>query len=467
MYSHSYKYFFVIGILTFLLLSCKKFVQVEPPITNPTSNSVYQNDATAIAVLSSIYNQMQFNGIAGGTQSISTLTALNSDELKNYSVDLLLSQSYSNALRNSSPVLFWNNLYNFIYISNAAIEGINKSTTLSSAVKQQLLGEAKFLRGFFYFYLVNLYGDVPLLLTTDYRINAKASREDTDKVYEQIINDLKEAEDLLNDNYVGLDAILTTTERIRPNKASASAMLARVYLYTGNWAESENEATKVINNTRYSLVSNLNNVFKKNSTEAIWQIQPVNPQFNTLDAAAYILTSEPGSNNYFALTNNLVSSFDDVDARKSNWIKSFTVGAKTYYYAFKYQVNAAQPSSEYAMVIRLAEVYLIRAEARARQEKVGDAQSDLNAVRARAKLPGTTANTKDLLIVALEKERELELFTEWGHRWFDIKRLGRASAIMSVITPQKGGVWSDNWKLYPIPQSEILLNKNLTQNDGY
>lgn len=459
-----YKYFLIISLFS---ISCKKFVTVDPPVTSPPSSTIYETDATAIAVLNGIYSQLVTSNIAGGSKSITALTALNSDELKNYSVDPLLEQSYSNALRNSSTFDFWGNLYKFIYATNSVIEGLNKSTGVSETVRQQLLGEVKFLRAYLYFYLVNLFGDVPLLLTTDYKANAKAGKTSTSEVYGQIIIDLKEAQGSLNENYIALDGILTTTERVRPNKFSATALLSRAYLYNGEWANAEAEATKVIGSSKYSLVTNLNNVFKKNSSEAIWQLQPVIQQYNTADAIAFILTTAPGANYNFALSDTLVSGFEANDARKTNWVRSLTSAGKTYHYPYKYQVTTAQPASEYVMMLRLAEVYLIRAEARTRQEKISEAQADLNTIRTRALLPTTTAATQTLLITAIEAERQHELFTEMGHRWFDLKRLDRINQVMSTFTPLKGGTWSPDWRFYPIPQNEILLNTNLIQNDGY
>jgi len=119
------------------------------------------------------------------------------------------------------------------------------------------------------------------------------------------------------------------------------------------------------------------------------------------------------------------------------------------------------------MVLRLAEQYLIRAEARAQQNNVGGAQSDLNTIRTRAGLPNTTANDKTSLLAAIIHERQVELFSEWGHRWLDLKRSGNLDAMMAVVAPAKGATWSSNWQWYPIPSYEIVQDPNLVQNPGY
>lgn len=116
------------------------------------------------------------------------------------------------------------------------------------------------------------------------------------------------------------------------------------------------------------------------------------------------------------------------------------------------------------MVLRLAEQYLIRAEARVRQNNISGGQSDLNAIRNRSGLPNTTANDQGSLLLAIEQERRVELFTEWGHRWFDLKRTERAEAVLSPFALKD---WQSTDVLFPIPQTEREINSRLTQNEGY
>jgi hypothetical protein len=114
--------------------------------------------------------------------------------------------------------------------------------------------------------------------------------------------------------------------------------------------------------------------------------------------------------------------------------------------------------------LRLAEQYLIRGEARAHQNNVQGAQEDLNIIRSRAGLGATTANDESSLLAVIETERQVELFAEWGHRWFDLKRTGRADAVLSL---EKAPNWQSTDRLYPIPFEEIKINPSLTQNPGY
>ena len=459
------------------LEACTKFVQVDPPKTQITSDIVYSNNASAAAAMSGIYATMMgaAGQFAGGNASISLDCGLTADELKNYyTAATTFSQFYINSLASSSNgtpnIYFWREIYNEIHLANAVLEGLVSSTGVTTSIKQQLSGEAKFMRAFLHFYATNLYGDVPLVTTTDYLVNNTIHRTPRAQVYQQIIQDLKDAQANLSDNFVDL-AGLTTTERIRPNKGAATALLARVYLYIGDWVNAEAQATAVLSNTvNYTLVTDLTQVFLKNSTEAIWQLQPVNPIYNTFDAYYFVLLGAPGtSQNPVAISSNLQSSFESGDNRMANWIGNKTVNTTTYYYPNKYKIYLKnQPLKEYLMVLRLAEQYLIRAEARAQQNNPTGAVSDLNVIRNRAGLANyAEATDQASLMTAILHERQVELFTEWGHRWFDLKRTGLIDRVMSSVTPQKGGTWSPNWALFPLPLSETQVNPDLAQNPGY
>ncbi|WP_170302673.1 RagB/SusD family nutrient uptake outer membrane protein [Chitinophaga oryziterrae] len=452
-------------------MSCNKLSEVNPPETSITGESVYTDDATAIGAVTGIYIRFSDNTLASGLNGISIRTGLSSDELTLFSgvSNTLLQKTYLNALSSQDYYGIWENSYTYLQTVNAAIEGLAKSTSLTSAVKKQLQGEVKFLRAFFYFYLVNLYGDVPLSTTSDYRANATSTRTDKAEVYKQIVSDLIEAQNLLTDNYIASDGVSTTSERVRPNKWTATALLARVYLYTKDWAGAETQSTNIINAGVYDLETDLNKVFLNTSIEAIWQLMPVDPAWNTYDAKSFILTNGPNNDDHpVYLSSFLLNSFEPDDLRRQNWVGENKVDTSTYYYPYKYKsAEAGAPLTEYTMIFRLAEQYLIRAEARVQQENITGGLEDLNKIRTRAGLAeyGTTSTAG--LISAIIKERRVELFTEWGHRWLDMKRNGTVNDIMNIVTPLKGGSWNNNWQLYPVPYSDIKLNPRLKQNDGY
>jgi starch-binding outer membrane protein, SusD/RagB family len=449
-------------ILFIQMSSCKKFVDIDPPKTQLIKTTVFENDATAIAAVIGIYGSMERNS----TYSVSGTLGLSSDELKDYSTSTTSNEFYNNSLgpTNSGIASIWNNAYKYIYTANSIIEGLESSSTMTLQVKQQLSGEAKFIRAFWYFYLVNMFDDVPLITTTDYKSNSVSFKSSSSEIYQLIINDLKDAYSLLTDNYVDANNN-ATTERVRPNKWTASALLARIYLYKNDWVNAELHASSIISNSsRYSLVTILNSVFLKNSTEAIWQIMPTNVSRNTLEGNSFILTGTPST---VALSNYVLNGFESGDNRRNAWVGNITVGQNIYYFPLKYKIKSIASGTaytEYSMVFRLAEQFLIRAEARAQQDKINDAQVDLNIVRHRAGLGDTPAGDKTSLLTAILHERQVELFTEWGHRWFDLKRTNKADAILGPI---KGANWQSTDVLYPIPQMEILNDPNLTQNNGY
>jgi len=468
-------------LIIFCQAGCTKFVQLDPPTSAITGKIVFDNNTSAAAAMTSIYGNIASDidySIAHGKTSIGYLMGLAADELTNYDpTNQLNVQFYPNALSSissngKSNNYFWPLLYNQIYITNSILAGLTNSKGVSASIKSQITGEAKFMRAFLYFYLVNLYGDVPLATGTDYRVNNLLHRSPSAEIYKQIIADLKDAQAQLSDDF--LDAFgAKATEKIRPNKSAATAFLARVYLYTGDWANAETSASAVIGNTKLTLETNFNNVFLKSSKEAIWQLESNYVGYNTFDGLYYVLSyGAPGYDpSSVALSPDLVNAFEAGDKRRTNWIGEYTDDNITYYYyPYKYKISDYDETvspTEYVMVLRLAEQYLIRAEARAQQDNVSGAQGDINTIRTRAGLVNTSASDKASLLAAIFNERRTELFTEWGHRWFDLKRSSNLNAVMSIVTPQKGGSWSPNWAVLPIPLSDLKANPNLTQNSGY
>lgn len=448
-----------IVVITHALIACEDFVKIDPPRTDLIEETVFTSDATVSAAINAIYQKLVApNSIAdGGKYSISFLAGLSSDEILNYNSIGAgdLSQFNDNKLTATNGLIasLWSNSYQYIYSSNALLEGLTTSHGVTDSMKDLAEGEAKFIRAFVYFYLVNLFGSVPLVLTTDYQVNTTVKRIAVDEVYAQIINDLSDAQNLLADGYISYG-----NQRVRASKAAASALLARVYLYLGDWINAEIQATSVIENTALYDLTTLNTVFLTNSKEAIWQLG------KSAGVATDVVTFNYNPYRSSAFSQQLTDSFEDGDSRKSIWHTSATVGGITYHYACKYK-GLAVPPVEYTTMLRLSEQYLIRAEARVQLSDVVGAQIDLNVIRNRAGLEDTPAVDKTSLLVAIEQERRVELFTEWGHRWLDLKRTGRADDVLGSL---KTG-WESYAKLYPIPNIQILNDPALrnAQNPGY
>lgn len=427
---------------------CKKMVQVTDSPDQILSSKVFDNAATANSAIAGIYRQFRDN-----LPSFITLyNSMSSDEVANYSANMTYDEYRTNSVLPTQATLPWSQLYAIIYSCNSAIEGLGKSSINSSA-RQYYLGEAKFNRALAYFYLVNLFGDVPLITTTDVSLTVSASRSKSSQVYDLIIADLKDAQTLL-----GSDYNFTGGERTRANKWVATAFLAKVYLYLQRWPEAEQLATGVINSGLYQLAPTPAGVFNKNNNEAILQWTN-GPTDGNAFAGSFLVTSTPT----LICTDNLMASFENGDLRKSSWIKSTVYSGQTIYYPYKYTTAASNPP-EYFMVLRLAEVYLIRAEARIRQNDISNGMSDINLIRSRAGLAAASASSQSDALTAVLQERRVELFTEGCNRWLDLIRTGN---IDSVMAAEKPSTWQATAKLYPVPLNDIQRDPALTQNPGY
>jgi hypothetical protein len=452
------KYSLAFGFIILCLASCKKFIEIDNPKDQIISSSVFSNEASANSAIAGVYSEMMNSGyffanggitIAAGLSSDEIFSRISGDETRFYQNSLTASDNFIVGTR------LWTAAYKTIYHANALIEGL-KSSTLPT--KLQLEGEAKFLRAFHYFYLVNLFGDVPLIVSTDYVTNSILPRSPSSKVYEQIISDLKDAQALMSATY-------PSAERLRPNKLTATLLLSRTYLFLKDWKNGEAEANQVINSGLFTIEKDLDKVFLPKSNETIWQLLPVSGSKTPIEAQAFLPATLSTGRPLYPLNPIVISYFETGDQRKIKWVQDKIVSGTTYSYTTKYKTKVVTSDPlEYNVAFRLAEAYLIRAEARAEQSDIAGSQADLNIIRKRAGLEDTKATDKASLLAAIQKEKNIEFLNEWGHRWFDIKRWGIADNILSTI---KAPNWQSTDMLYPIPQIEMDRNSFLEQNPGY
>jgi len=448
---------YCIILLTGLLLlsGCDKLLEVKPEYIL-TGKEAYATEATADSVLTGLYNSLAGAPFTGDGFLLSGLSA---DELKpgdaSFMADYNFIYNYTLGSQESSTNSFWGGFYKTIHISNAIINGVTESATLTDAVKSRISGEAKFVRALLYYYLVNYYGDVPIVTETNYNVTRNIPRMPAKDVYAQITKDLKEAVVQLPDAY-------RTTERTRVNKYAAMALLARVSLFTRDWQTALDMSAAVIGKSDLYEMGELAadttlNIFHSDSRETIfqlWTTYGVAVGSYTLSSwSSFAVADGPGS---------ILNGYDPTDKRKYNFIAPNDYNG---YKPYKYRLADADPSyKEYYVVLRLAEQYLIRAEARMELGLPG-VTDDIDVVRARAGAPllGNSfpaAGYRDALVT----ERRLELCFENADRWFTLKRTGRADAVMSQAKP---GTWKSTAVLYPVPRIEIQNNPLLKQNDGY
>jgi starch-binding outer membrane protein, SusD/RagB family len=353
----------------------------------------------------------------------------------------------------------WIEVYKTIYAVNVSLEAIEASKGLTATFKRRTKGELKTIRAWCYFNLVNMFGGVPVITDTDFKTNSLLPKEAPEQVFEFIINDLEGADTMLLADY-------PSAGRYRPNLYTSKALLAKAYLYTQNWEKAESFSDEVINAGIYSLEPDVNNVFVQGSTEAIWQYPGTDASFSHTNESYLFLPDafNPGGVPKFEITPSLYDAFEEGDIRKANWIAAEDINGTIYNYPFKYKIRdaSAAVTQEDYVFFRVAEQYLIRAEARAQLDQFDNALEDLNVIRRRAGISDLTFSDKQTLLDDILKERRLELFCEWGSRWFDLKRLNKADEVLGS-KPN----WQSTDVLYPIPLLELQRNPFLTQNPGY
>jgi len=444
------------AILLITASSCEKMVEIGLPKNQITTTDVFSDSTNADAAILGIYiNMMQAVSLGFCSGGITAYPGLSADELYQSTNDINLEFHNNTVSTNNSTLLtMWTAAYRYIYETNACIEGIQNSETILDHQKSALVGEAKCIRAFLYFYLVNMFGPVPLVLNTDYQSNRLLYRISEDEIYSQIIADLISAQTSL---------INRPEDNTRVGYYTATALLSRIYLYNHDFNEAKDQATIVINSGRYNLMSDLNDIFTTSSKETIWGLLPVYPNRETWEGY-YFIPSSTTATPRFIISEHLYNAIDPIDKRKQSWINTTEIADQVYPYPYKYKKSSttSNPTEQY-VVLRLSEQYLIRSEAEANLGEIEDAQNDLNSIRARAGLPNIQNVDGNELLIAIEKERQIELMCEWGHRWFDLKRTGRATGILPPLKEN----WKETALLFPIPQSEINNNPNLTQNPSY
>ena len=457
-----------------LIIGCSKLVDTGNNSRDLSSEDVFASDQSATAVAINIYRDMM-EAIDYSNGNITRYPGLYGDELQRPAAAPTEADApwFNSQVLPSDKTLskFWGKPYEYIFQCNNILENIAKNNRLSDTLKARLEGESRFLRAFHYFHLVNLFGDVPEITVTDYRQNLSKGRKAARDIWRLIIDDLLAAGNLLPD-------IINTTDqtlklRIRASKWAAKTLLARVYLFQKEWEKAEQYATEVLSSGRYQLEINLNNVFLVNSKEVIFQLQPIKNLNNSAEATFFVPSGNSAPT--LVIREGLYNSFEAADQRKKSWLGTYINGGKTYYYPYKYKTRSSTPAKEYNVVLRYAELWLIRAEARAHLGKLygaGSASSDINTIRTRSLLPSIPEGlTQQQKLQRIEQERRVELFAEWGHRWFDLRRTAafdnpgetRAEEVMRTLKPG----FKTHQLLLPVPEIERTRNINLDQNPGY
>lgn len=426
--------------------SCKKYLEEIPNNALPTEKAI-TDLGTARAAIIGAYDRVQ-GYYASSYPTLGTITTDNVLFNGTLSEYLQLDQN-AVPTDNVITVSAYQNIYRAVNSANSVILYVPSvvDPLLTTAERNKILGEAYFIRALSYFDLARGWGGVQLQLkpTTDLAGLKGTKRSTLDQTYDQVLADLIQAEQLLPED---------ATTRNRAQKSTARALRARLHLYRRQWADAESYATQVIANTKYTLVKPYKSFFTApfQTAESVFELAFNNNDRNTYWNLWY--PSSAGGQYTLKPSDALVAKLNNPAIGGTR--NALIAGTGNSVYGVLYNTTSTGVDPSY--VIRIAELYLIRAEARAQQNKLLEAAADLNAVRNRADVAATTAVTQPQLLQAIEDENAVEFAFE-AHRWFDLVRTERAGAVL--------GLTNRNYWLFPIPYSDVLSDPDVVQNPGY
>lgn len=476
----------IIPILIILIIfsSCTKELELTPH--QIYYDNFYQTEEDAINAVNAVYDVLgtvnQYSNTLWLIQDISsddciarpTLDDPNMHQFTTY--DIQPSNNYLAGI--------WQSSYLGISRANVVLAKV-PFIAMDSTIRERIVGEAKFLRGLFYFNLVRLFGEVPLITVpvsaslTDEEIYLSKSSVST--LYVQIIKDLTEAAENLPPKYTN------TNDRGRATSGAARGLLAKVYLTSNDWTNASLTAARVIESKQYSLHADYASNFKeinKNGKESVFEVQFYKKA--TAENSQMVISGLPSIQGLFSAgtetmlpTSDLLNSFETGDYRKevtffdSYWTYTFEPHIWKYWDQDAYKPAATTQSGADFFVMRYSEVLLIYAEAlnEVNSGPNAEAYEAVNTVRSRARngvsdvLPDLTGLDYDGFKQAVMNERRHEFVSE-GHRWFDLVRTGK---LIENVKRAKGDLAHPEpfHYVFPIPQRELDINRNLKQNNGY
>lgn len=467
-----------------LLMSCSKELELAPH--QIYYDNFYQTEADAISAVNAVYDVLgsvnQYSSYLWLIQDVASddcnaRVTLNDPNLQQFN-------NYALQTDNSYLAKIWQASYLGISKANVVLEKV-PDITMDSALQIRILGEAHFLRGLYYFNLVRLFGDVPLITKpvssnlADDEIFLKRSLKD--EVYNQIINDLTLAAEQLPVKHP------SSADKGRATRGSANGMLAKVYLTRGEWENAYKSAQTVMESNAYSLHADYVTNFKeasKNGKESVFEVQFY--KNSSTENSQMVISGLPSLPGIFSAgveimlpTDDLYNSFEEGDHRKEAtffteyWQSTFAPHIWKYWDQDAYKPNQTTASGADFMVMRYSEVLLIYAEAlnEAMGGPTAEAYDAINKVRARARngnaavLPDLTGLDQSAFRQAVLNERRHEFVSE-GQRWYDLVRTGNLVAYVKRVKGENANPSEFN-TVFPIPQRERDLNPNLTQNQGY
>ena len=472
----------LIAVCLVLIAGCSKSFLDVAPIGQQTSATFFANAADATAAVTSCYGHLNEWRVAGFAHL--AVTSITSDDAEKGSVpgDAGFLNDFDNFTFTATQFEiddYWTGQYAGVNLCNQSIDNI-PGISMDASLQARLIGEAKFIRAYHYFNLVRAFGGVPKVdhvpVTADELNPVRASAAD---IYALIESDLNAAIAILPVSY-------PATEIGRATKGAAMGMLAKVKMYEKKWAEVLALTDQVIA-LPYALMSDYYKMFRvayENNSESLFEAQA-----NTFanDCGTYCQYSEvqwvrPVGWGFNVPTSDLVNAYEPGDQRKAATIifsgettqdgDVIPLNSPNPRYNKKIYVPSSVPNAcgyaygrdQNRRILRLGEIYLIRAEAANELNDTVKAKASLNIIRNRAGLPSVNALNQANLRTKIWNERRIELAME-EDRFFDLVRQGRAGQVLRA----QGKQFVDGKnELFPIPDRQITLSGNkLTQNPNY
>jgi len=446
-----------IAFMSVLLMNACSFLDKEP-ISSFSAQDFYKTASDAQAGVYGIYEAVQssfrLNFAYWGEGRADAI------ETNHAGDPFALHQNTLTSIITSSN---WNSLYTVISRANYAVKYIPEVfDDETSALRNQLIGQARALRAIAYFYLVRVWGDVPFTLEPYESVQQDLFLSTTDKetILNQIVDDLLYASEFCAPSYGG------ERDRVLITRGSADGMLTQVYMWRKQYEEAIIAAERVLDNPLYSLVSisNWNNMFSAGlSSESVFEVGYNEVQTNSM-RVLYALGNDA---NYFP-SQQFMDAFEEGDLRKPKiWDNTQVQPRKIWkFFGEGFNDESPDPSQNNIILVRLADIMLLKAEAHARLDENEAALPLLNTIRNRAGLSAldeiTATQEYGDVIAAIMHERLIELCFE-GHRWFDLVRTEKAIEVMQPIT----GLSDLRNIVWPIHEDAVNRNPNLEQNEFY
>lgn len=441
---------FFLALIILVSTSCKKTFLDAQPTQSISDQAAIVDSSTSLSALLGVYDGLQSSNYYGGdgfaaAAFLSAGDGLWVGTLNYYSTFINHTYRADNTLLNN----IWYDIYKVVNRANQVIDKVSNldAKLISKTTRDQYVGEAYFLRSLAFFDLARAWGNIPVVLkpTSDPSTVKGIKQNNQQQVYAQVLTDLNVAASLLP----------ARTDRNRVTAKTVNAFIARVQLYSKNWEAAETAASLIIQDASYQLIDWSTFINNKATNESIFELQ-----FTTADPSAHFgAWSSASYRNQFCPSAALYNLEQDpaTGGDRKLLIKNISTPSIANYFTQQlyWRTNGDNPT----YIFRLAEQYLIRAEARAKKAvpDLTGALQDLNAVRGRAKLLPATLTLQDDIIQAIEDERRAEFALE-PHRWFDLVRTGRAGTALGVTDQTK-------W-IFPIPFNDLAADPDLVQNPG-